>query len=350
MRSTPLVYRRELYWLLGGFAVLLYGSLWVTQSGRPAGVKPQTVGSAPEVDASALTIDPAKAFEALQRDQGLARVVNLWGLVVLLLLVSGLALSAQALFRRSVWRVFRYRSHLPGTWSLGDVGRLTVLVVLVAGLLPFVQMGLMVWTGPSGAWTSSHLGSVVSMLCLEGWVVLLIWGFARAKSRAFSSMLGFSTRQSVRAVEGALLSYVACFPWLMGLLWAIIAICEHWQLQPPLEPIHELLLMERSPLVLGLTVLLACVVGPVVEEIFFRGMLLTALRKRSSRMAAVLISSGSFAAAHTNAVGFVPILLLGCLLAVCYERSGSLWAPIAVHVFHNSLLIGMALTLKALLG
>ena len=349
-RPKPLLYRRGFYLALGGFVALLYGFLWVKQLDKPAGWKPPTAWSAPEVDASALTLNAEKLLETLRRDQGLARLVNLWGLVALLLLAGGLILSAQALARGTVWRVLRTReSHLPGAWSLGDVGRLLVLVVLVASLLPFVQMGIMVWTGAAGPWASSHLWSLVSMFLLEGWVMLLVWGFARAKSSSWSSMLGFSRGGSLRAMEQAMLGYLACFPWLMGLLWAIVALCERWHIQPPLEPIHELLFLERSPLVLSLTVVLACVVGPVVEEIFFRGVVFTALRTRTSRLVAMVISGSAFAAAHTNAVGFLPILLLGCLLAACYERSGSLWAPIAVHVFHNSLLIGMALTLKALL-
>jgi hypothetical protein len=136
----------------------------------------------------------------------------------------------------------------------------------------------------------------------------------------------------------------------MGLLWLIMVVCERFGIQPPLEPIHELLFLERSPLVLGLTLALACVVGPFVEELFFRGVLFTALRTRTSRVAAMAISGGAFALAHTNVVGFLPILLLGCLLADCYERTGSLWASVVVHSFHNSLLIGVALTLKALLS
>ncbi|OGX35403.1 MAG: hypothetical protein A3B73_06420 [Omnitrophica WOR_2 bacterium RIFCSPHIGHO2_02_FULL_63_39] len=344
------MYRRGFYLMLGGFVALLYGYLWVKQLDKPAGWEPPTAWSTQEVGAAALTLDSAKLLEVLRRDEGLARLVNLWGLVALFLLAGGLILSAQALARGTVWRVLRARdSHLPGTWLLGDVGRLFLLVVLVASLLPFVQMGVVVWTGASGSWTSSHLWSLVSMFLLEGWVALVVWGLATAKSRSWSVMLGFSRRGSLRAMEQAMMGYLACFPWLMGLLWAIVMLCERWHIQPPLEPIHELLLIERSPLVLSLTVVLACVVGPVVEEIFFRGVVFTALRTRTSRLAAMVISGGAFAAAHTNAVGFLPILLLGCLLAVCYERSGSLWAPIAVHVFHNSLLIGMALTLKALL-
>ncbi len=348
-RTTPLLYQRGLYLALGGLVVFLYGVVWLRKVEQPPRSTSETVSSAPDAAPSmAFDVDSAKLLEALQRKRGVARALNLWTLLVVLLLGSGVVLSIQALRGRRWSSFFQYRSHLRSPWSLSDVGRLLLLVVLMAGLLPFIHMGIMVWL-PTW-WTQTHLWSVVSMFLLEGWVVLLVWGFASSKGRSLASTVGLSIRHSVRATEQAMASYITCFPWLMGLLWLIMVVCERFGIRPPLEPIHELLFLDQPPLVLGLTVALACVVGPVVEEIFFRGVLFTALRKRTSRLVAMAISGSAFAAAHTNPVGFLPILLLGGLLADCYERTGSLWASIVVHIFHNSLLIGVALTLKALLS
>ena len=187
------------------------------------------------------------------------------------------------------------------------------------------------------------------MFVMYGWLALLLWGFASAKGVRLSSSLGLSPGHAWPAIEQAFIGYLAVFPWIMAILWGIVAVCQQLGIQPPLEPIHELLFEERSPLVLGLTVALACILGPLTEEVLFRGLVFSALRRRVSRPAAMLISGSLFSAAHTNLVGFLPILLLGCFLADCYERSGSLWASIAVHMFHNTVLIGMALTVKALL-
>ena len=110
-----------------------------------------------------------------------------------------------------------------------------------------------------------------------------------------------------------------------------------------------LLFLEQRPLVLGLTLVLACLVGPIAEEIFFRGVLYAALRTRTSRFWAMAASGSLFAVVHTNPVGFLPILLLGCVLADLYERTGSLLASITVHIMHNTLLISLGLTVKQLL-
>jgi len=61
---------------------------------------------------------------------------------------------------------------------------------------------------------------------------------------------------------------------------------------------------------------------------------------------AMLLSGALFSLVHTNVIGFVPILVLGCFLADLYERTGSLGAPIAIHMLHNTFLLGIALTYR----
>ena len=53
-----------------------------------------------------------------------------------------------------------------------------------------------------------------------------------------------------------------------------------------------------------------------------------------------------FALVHTNVVGFLPIFLLGYLLADVYDRTGSLAAPLAVHIAHNTYLMSIALVMR----
>jgi len=136
----------------------------------------------------------------------------------------------------------------------------------------------------------------------------------------------------------------------LGLLWLIGLVCQWLGVEPPVEPIHELLFLEQRPLMVASTLVLACVVGPIAEELFFRGLLFGAMRTRMSRVWASLATGSLFAAVHTNPVGFLPILLLGWLLADLYERTGSLAAPIAVHIVHNTLLISVGLTAKQILS
>ena len=107
-----------------------------------------------------------------------------------------------------------------------------------------------------------------------------------------------------------------------------------------------LLFQERAPLVFGLLVVLSCVIGPIAEELFFRGVLFAAVRRYLSRGGAILASGAAFSLIHTNPVGFLPIMLIGSLLAYLYERTGSLAAPIAVHILHNTFLMSIGLVVR----
>ena len=42
-----------------------------------------------------------------------------------------------------------------------------------------------------------------------------------------------------------------------------------------------------------------------------------------------------FAAAHGSLAALLPLFVFGCVLAFLYERTGSLWASIAVHFCFN---------------
>jgi membrane protease YdiL (CAAX protease family) len=75
----------------------------------------------------------------------------------------------------------------------------------------------------------------------------------------------------------------------------------------------------------------------VVEEFFFRGVLLQIFRKITNNYHwAVWIAAIIFSAVHAQFYGFVPRLLLGALLGYVFVFSGSLWIPIIVHFINNA--------------
>lgn len=88
--------------------------------------------------------------------------------------------------------------------------------------------------------------------------------------------------------------------------------------------------------VLGLFVV---VVAPVVEELFYRGLLLRAMSRRWGDRAAVVASSAVFAASHFELVVFPGLFVFGVVLAVLAVRTGRLGASIATHVGFNAVTI-----------
>jgi membrane protease YdiL (CAAX protease family) len=89
---------------------------------------------------------------------------------------------------------------------------------------------------------------------------------------------------------------------------------------------------------LGLVVTLAFVgaLVPFAEELFFRGLVYGWLRRRMSVRLAVAISGVGFAVLH-GVWWLIPALaFLGIVLAVIYERSGSIWTAVITHGLFNS--------------
>lgn len=84
--------------------------------------------------------------------------------------------------------------------------------------------------------------------------------------------------------------------------------------------------------VLGVTIL-----GPVLEELLFRGAITTVLLKKYSPTKSILISALIFGLIHFNPAQSVGAFFLGILLAWMYYKTGSLIPVILVHIMNNCL-------------
>lgn len=93
--------------------------------------------------------------------------------------------------------------------------------------------------------------------------------------------------------------------------------------------------------ILGWMTFAALVAAPVCEEVIFRGYCYPVLKKFGGAEASLVTTSLFFACAHGNLPSALPLFLLGMLLVFTYERTGSLWAPVAVHFLFNAATVTM---------
>lgn len=87
--------------------------------------------------------------------------------------------------------------------------------------------------------------------------------------------------------------------------------------------------------VLGL--LAVAVAAPVVEEIIFRGLILTRLRAVMPGWLAVVLSAAIFGACHVHPVWFCYAFALGAFFGFLDLRSGSIWPSILAHLTFNAI-------------
>ena len=91
----------------------------------------------------------------------------------------------------------------------------------------------------------------------------------------------------------------------------------------------------RSPWVIAGMLVVACVLAPLYEELLFRAGLYRFCRQRLGRSSALLSSGLLFGAVHANWASFVPLSLLGVILALAYEATGDIRVPIVTHGLFN---------------
>lgn len=104
---------------------------------------------------------------------------------------------------------------------------------------------------------------------------------------------------------------------------------------------------DQSSINVVLAVFAVAVSAPVVEEIFFRGLLYRSLRNRLSIVPAVLIAGVLFGLVHITSypLDTLPVkAAFGVIACLLYERTGSLLPGIALHSFVDATSIDVSLT------
>jgi membrane protease YdiL (CAAX protease family) len=88
---------------------------------------------------------------------------------------------------------------------------------------------------------------------------------------------------------------------------------------------------------LVLFAILAVVLAPLFEEVFFRGFLFRGFANSWGWVWGAVVSSALFSMAHLQLDVIVPLFALGFALAWVYQRTGSLWTSIALHAVFNGI-------------
>ncbi len=89
---------------------------------------------------------------------------------------------------------------------------------------------------------------------------------------------------------------------------------------------------------------LVAFIPAVVEELAFRGWLLSALKKQYTGAIVWIIGGVLFALAHFNLFRFLPIIIFGTILCWLCDYCGDIRYGMLAHLVHNGLSVGLALS------
>jgi uncharacterized protein len=127
----------------------------------------------------------------------------------------------------------------------------------------------------------------------------------------------------------------------LGMALVLLQGIEKFFAIPKHIPMEEFL---NTPSAAVLTAIFAVTLGPLMEEIFFRGFFYPVLARRFGVVAAIVITSVPFALIHGVQLAFSPglvlvIFLVGVVLTIVRARTGSVGSSFVVHVAYNSTLV-----------
>jgi len=148
--------------------------------------------------------------------------------------------------------------------------------------------------------------------------------------------LGFSLALPRRFTWARLLALGAVWGTALRLLVVLVALAQALvgvQVEASNNPLQAASGLDFVDYVL---VLFAGVfLAPLAEELFFRGVLYRSLLGRLNFASSLVISSLVWALLHLIPGVTAPFFLVGVVLVLLYEMTGTLWMPIAAHAFFN---------------
>lgn len=217
-------------------------------------------------------------------------------------------------------------------WNLVDVLKVMLLFYTFAYLFLSFQGKL---AKTFGFFKDENLRFILEATVLDAAGIVFVLNFVILIYRQNLSTIGITLKNWLKNVWYGVVGYLAIIPILFVTLLATAVIISAFKLRPPVQPIVDMFMKEKNVPVLIYSTIFAGIFGPIMEEIFFRGFMYKALKRKIGVLWSILATAFIFSVLHVHWVGLVPIMVLGVLLAYLYEKTGSLVPSITVHIMHN---------------
>ena len=237
--------------------------------------------------------------------------------------------------------------HQPRTdWRLGGRTVRRWREWLLASALVSLGVSILAGTVVTWAWTSPWAATSATALFWLGMLVPIVWAFARSIP---AGLLRFRMLDLLYAVV------------LGGVLRVVQGWIETATGGSGALPAYPLVGGQLSSTWWFTDALAVMGIAPVLEEVFFRGVVLvalfTVLRRPLGRAAAgavaVIASCGLFVLVHGLVIGVaahevVSLATLGLVCGLLVLLTGRIWAALLVHVVYNATFVALAVAGTAL--
>lgn len=165
---------------------------------------------------------------------------------------------------------------------------------------------------------------------------------------------GAAEHRPLRDILFGAASWLVSYPWVLVIsnLTALIMLFFGPLPETDQVAVKQLKNSMQDPLLFGMTVLAIIFLVPLAEEVLFRGILQRSIAKYLGRWQAIALSSIIFAFFHfsttqgwNNIELILSLFTLSCYLGLIYEKRGSIWAPVGLHMAFNAISIAFILSM-----
>lgn len=326
--------------ILANFSLLLLNNVFRTPG-------PERIFNEKITAASGRVFDQ-KVMEAISSNQALHAVFLFIALIFLFLILAGLVIDTLFVSARIADKepVTITRAVSPVDWGIWDIGKVIIIFFFAESTASLGMIYAALFLPDLSV--KHNLQMIAASTILDITAVVSIFYFVLKGGRQGIDSLGLTVKNMLLNIKYGAAAYVGLIPVLLGVALVTAALFKIFNI--PIEPqqMVEMLKEETKTPSLIYMIVFTSFLGPFMEEIFFRGFVYGALRKKIGVLGGILASAAFFACVHVNTASFMPILSLGILLAYIYEKTGSLVSSITVHVMHNSSMLAFLLFLKSI--
>jgi len=200
-----------------------------------------------------------------------------------------------------------------------------ILIIPIAYLIDR-SMGE-VFFSPSGI---SNFGFTLGYFVQTAAFLILLWFFVFYRNRASWYDLGIRSFNLLKGVFLLIFGIIVTF--IIHITYnAIFRSIIPWDTGQT----KIMQLIENENISIIMLFIVAVIIAPFCEELFFRGFLYPAFKKKMRVLPAMFLSSILFAVFHFEPAVLILLLGMGFVLAFIYEKTGSLIPSILLHLLYN---------------
>ena len=173
------------------------------------------------------------------------------------------------------------------------------------------------------------LGTAAFQCGLLAGVIAFRFGFSR-RARPAPAVVA-----RVNPLLAGAATYLAALPVIVAvsIIWqGLLKLCH---IPAPPQEAVDVLRHAKAGLPITLLLISAIIIAPISEELIFRAGISRYVRTRLPRWAALLLPAFVFGAMHANLSSFAPLVALGLVFSLAYERTGRISTTIVAHAIFN---------------